>query len=84
MPFQVTTTCASSGEMLANPWPPVLATSVTSGAGGAVAVTPMTHKLWPELADTGAARYLPLRDTTWQATHLTWSLEYTVPGLPVM
>src|SRR4051812_29263257 len=58
-PPQATTTLASSGEMVANPWPPVFATDFTSGVGGAALVTSVIQRLPPELALTGAARYLP-------------------------
>src|SRR4051794_36443524 len=41
-PFQAATTVPSSGEMVAKPWPPVLAMVVTSGVGGGAGVTSVT------------------------------------------
>ena len=67
LPPQAATTVESSGEIVANPWPPVFATALTSGLGGAVLVTSIIHKLLPDAALTGAAMYFPSRETTWQA-----------------
>src|SRR3954447_13582426 len=85
-PFQAATTRASSGEMVANPLPEVLAMFFTTGEGGDSRVTSITQRLFPEAADTGASMYFPSRETRWQATHFTWSagLAYVVAGLPVM
>jgi hypothetical protein len=58
----------------------------TSGVGGASFVTCVTHRLLPDVASTGATRYLPSRETTWQATHFTASagFVYVVLGFPTM
>src|SRR5262245_21147036 len=73
LPFHAAMTWASSGEIVAKPWPPVSGTCLTSGLGGAARVTSMIQRLLPDIALTGAAMYLPSRDTTWQATQLTLS-----------
>jgi hypothetical protein len=85
-PFQAATTNASSGEMVANPWPPVFAMDLTSGLGGASLVTSMIQRLPPEVAWTAPSMYLPSRETVWHATQPILSFGgYTVGmGLPTM
>src|SRR6476620_7510683 len=51
-PFQAATTWASSGEKVANPWPLVFATCLTSGTGGAARDTSMIQRLLPDIALT--------------------------------
>src|SRR5262245_52756983 len=83
LPLKAATTFASSGEMVAKPWPPVFRTLVTSGSGGGTWVTAHTQRLFVRADSVGATRYLPSRETTWHATHLIWSSSYIVPtGLP--
>ena len=49
LPPHAATTLASSGEMVAKPWPPVFATVFTSGVGGGSCVTPVIHRLLPDV-----------------------------------